>query len=86
MKCSDYDPDAYGCMSPLVFGRCPNVSEKRCSNGWLPFWTPAERAGLKAMGEYLHQEQRDGFFIDGELRPEEIICSYVRAARKTKED
>lgn len=21
-----------------------------CHHGWLPFWTPAERAGLKAMG------------------------------------
>ena len=54
MKCPNYDPDAYGCMSWLVLGKCPQA-DKPCSNGWLPFWTEAERAGLKAMGEELRQ-------------------------------
>lgn len=52
MKCPKYDPDYYGCMSPFVFGRCPHP-EGRCRLGWLPFWTPVERAGIKAMGNAL---------------------------------
>jgi hypothetical protein len=79
MKCQEYDPDEYGCMSILVFGRCPLVPEKQCHGGWITFWTPAERAGLKALGEGL----------DMQSDPEEcavgMIRAYVQAARKSKE-
>jgi len=57
MNCPEYDPDAYGCMSPLVHGRCPNTSTRQCENGWLSFWTPAERAGLKAMGNVIKTDR-----------------------------
>lgn len=51
--------------------------------GWLPFWTPAERAGLKALG--LERDLNRDFGGD---RDEEIIeaaiCAYVKAAREEK--
>jgi alpha-acetolactate decarboxylase len=92
MNCPEYDPDAYGCMSPLVHGRCPNTSTRQCENGWLSFWTPAERAGLKAMGWHIHiyrKNQRGDFarisvalaMIEATTK---LICAYVQAARKVK--
>ena len=89
MKCPEYDPDAYGCMSPLVHGRCPNFSTRRCDNGWLTFWTPAERAGLKAMGIALRTFtpiSEYPTFEDGLRAHRGIIRAYVQAARKSKEE
>ena len=83
MKCSSYDPDAYGCMSPLTHGRCPNVSERRCENGWLTFWTPAERAGLKALGRRLLLAIH--YKAPATMVLESAIKEYVAAARKSKE-
>jgi len=56
-----------------------------CHHGWLPFWTPAERAGLKAMGEqYQNQEWHwlKPWFDVGVLA---AIRAYVAASRKAKE-
>jgi hypothetical protein len=90
MKCQEYDPDEYGCMSPVVLGRCPLVSEKQCHGGWITFWTPAERAGLKAMGrEYIFNMNL--FALTGPYRSvkqtgAKIIRTYVKAARGIKEE
>jgi len=100
MKCPEYDPGAYGCISPLVYGRCPNTSTRQCENGWLSFWTPAERAGLKAMGRDLiktiaidRKRAKEGKWgqYDDELgiqieTSQDIIHAYVQAARKGKEE
>lgn len=94
MKCQEYDPDEYGCMSPLVLGRCPNVPEKKCSKGWIPFWTPAERAGLKAMGrEYLWYKKitpsyvtPDLYLRGGAAASAHTIGAFVSSSRATKKE
>jgi hypothetical protein len=59
--------------------------------GWIPFWTPAERAGLKAMGYGTYSivprwqiglTEQEITINDGQV---EIIRAYVQAARKAKE-
>ena len=89
MKCPDYDPDAYGCLSPC-FDKCPAISARQCSCGWTTFWTPAERVGLKAMGKALRgmmnlcpKNDSNRMIIWGEAV---AIRAYVKAARKFKED
>lgn len=52
--------------------------------GWLPFWSPAERAGLKAMGEEF-KINRDHSYKECSLGTVDAICAYVQAARKSKE-
>jgi hypothetical protein len=88
MKCPGYEPDDYGCRSPMVFGRCPNIgSDKPCSLGWITFWTPAERAGLKRMGTSLRTFRPMSeypTFQEGLLAHRAIIRAYVKAARKSK--
>jgi len=89
MQCPNYDPDVYGCMSPLVHGRCPNISTRQCENGWLTFWTSAERAGLKAMGNRIYPITQAKTNLDQEeqkLNREAILVirSYIGAARKVK--
>ena len=91
MNCPEYDPDAYGCMSPLVHGRCPNTSTRQCENGWMTFWTPAERAGLKAMGGRVYSiilATSDLTDREKALNRESIkmIRAYIQAARKSKEE
>ena len=68
--------------------------------GWLIFWTPAERAGLKAMGRDLintiaidRKRAKEGKWTqhDDELAIQietsrYIIHAYVQAARKEKEE
>ena len=83
MNCPEYDPDAYGCISPLVYGRCPNTSTRQCRNGWIPFWTPAERAGLKRMGRGAVIKQVISEAAG--IAAVETICAYVQAARQAKE-
>lgn len=87
MKCPNYDPDEYGCMSPWVIGRCPHP-EGRCRLGWILFWTPAERAGLKALGEWYCLEtgmrtDREKFAAEYFIR--QSISTFVKAARAAKE-
>lgn len=73
-----------GDTSPLTVIR--NSPCRKCmGKGWIPsFWTPAERAGLKALG--LHWNLNRDFGGD---RDEEIVAAaiqeYVQAARKVKE-
>ena len=79
MRCEDRGPR--GCEGGGA-ARCENYPD--CHSGWLPFWTPAERAGLKALG--LHHCLNRDFGGD---RDEEIIAAaiveYVKAAREAKE-
>lgn len=63
---------------------CWNVYCLRvCSYGWLPFWTPSERAGLKAMGT-VSLSCIDGSFTHREPM-QYAICAYVKASRAAKE-
>jgi len=60
------------------------------STCWFRYWTPAERAGLKAIGqEYKFRtrlfELTQPYFAVKETGMF-MIHSYVRAARKEKED
>jgi hypothetical protein len=57
--------------------------------GWLPLWTSAERAGLKAMGMALRTFRPISeypTFEDGLRAHRGIIRAYVQAARKSKEE
>jgi len=51
--------------------------QNACYHGWLPFWTPAERVGLKAMGGLV----KDDPFHE----VVDAIRAYVKAAREIKE-
>ena len=51
--------------------------------GWLPFWTPAERAGLKAIGR-VNLSCIDGSFTHREPM-QYAIRAYVAASRRAKE-
>lgn len=78
MKCPQY--------RPLKDGSCDFFSCMRsdeCTRGRLPFWTDAERAGLKAIGEVL----RIAYSHDQEavVAVEYSIRNYVKAARAAKE-
>jgi hypothetical protein len=73
VKCHDCDGGRYGYFQA-------NGQETPCpsceGHFWLPFWTPAEREGLKAMG----------FNFSG--LPDDVkiaIRRYVAASRKVKE-
>jgi hypothetical protein len=59
-------------------------------HGWIPFWTEAERAGLKAMGEWWKELSifpNHHIVARDETRAviERTIEAYVRAAREKKE-
>ena len=54
-----------------------------CHHGWLPFWTPAERAGLKAIGR-VSLSCIDGSFTHREPM-QYAIRAYVAASRRAKE-
>ena len=82
MKCPDYDPDGYGCLSPWD-DKCPGISAKPCSQGWITFWTPAERAGLKRMGRGAVIKQVISEAAG--IAAVETIRAYVQAARQAKE-
>ena len=56
-----------------------------CHHGWLPFWTPAERAGLKAMGRLRIELSELAGWNDEEKAAGEAIVRYVAASRKAKE-
>ena len=51
--------------------------------GWTTFWTPAERAGLKAMGKEFINKILGRYTTDG---VKFAIRAYVNAARKSKEE
>jgi len=83
MKCSSYSGNDGRCYLDAL---CPNSTPDDCRHGWIPFWTPSERAGLKAMGEeYLYTKSQPWM---GEERQDGIIDAidaYVSASRKVKE-
>jgi len=89
MKCPSYEGDVYGCINAFVIGCCPpQVSGAGCSMGWIKTWTPAERAGLKAMGCALRTfipMSEYPTLEDGLRAHRGIIRAYVRAAREEKE-
>jgi hypothetical protein len=85
MKCPKYDPDSYGCMTPWIMGGCPHP-EGNCKDGWLPFWTDAERAGLKIMGRALIDPRNsEELWPDAFIGIRGTIRAYVKAARAVKE-
>ena len=49
MKCQAWNEDDELCE---IHASIPDYCDG-CSRGWLQFWTPAERAGIKAMGRGL---------------------------------
>ncbi len=55
---------------------CPHCNR----HGWIPYWTPAERAGIKAMGQCYDDECQcercQGVMV--------AIYAFVAAARKKK--
>ena len=77
-------------------GRPSTAEVKRCTHchrGWLPFWTPAERAGIKAMGktlkDYGWEAVNSPLYVDGwsnmRFAVLDAIRACVKAARKVKE-
>ena len=83
MKCPHYDRDAYGCIS-AGGSNCPSYGPV-CSGGWLTYWTPAERAGLKAMGKEYLEVLPAAYSSDASTGAYCAINAYVRAARAVKE-
>ena len=66
---------------------CTHVVD--CRHGWLQFWTLAERAGLKAMGDRIYPITKAKTDLDQEekkLNREAILMTraYVQAARKSR--
>lgn len=68
--------------------RCPSCE----GHGWLPFWTPAERAGLRTLGENLrvnmprHRENGEAWKnCKSCSRDATTIHRFVKAARAAKE-
>jgi hypothetical protein len=84
--------------------RCPRVNYcdgvlcnyfAVCSNGFVPYWTDSERAGLKALGHFfLNEKYRMDCNKNIEVKSvRAVVCSTIRdaimefvaAARKAKE-
>ncbi len=67
------------------FNEC--VGKETCSEcggrGYIPFWTPAERAGLRAMGR-LSLSCIDGSYTHREPM-QCVIRAYIKSARAAKE-
>jgi hypothetical protein len=87
MKCPEWEPDPtedggckWGCYDEI----CPHP-EAGCSSaeGWIPFWTPSERAGLKAMGKHWKYLKRISEIRAASVRAN--IRAYVEASRRVKE-
>jgi hypothetical protein len=82
VKCPLYDPDEYGCVTAITqcdYAHVPYTGP-RCSLGWIQFWTPSERAGLKAMGTKWKEHDKsvaDGVWI--------ALTEFIKAAREVKE-
>ena len=58
------------------------------SEYWIarPYWSDAERAGLKAMGRFYRAYSCEGMkFVNGIIASRAIIRYYVRAAREVKD-
>jgi hypothetical protein len=86
MRCPDYGtPNCDGSL-------CSSFAE--CRYGWIPYWTPAERAGLKQMGhDFLNAKYRMECNHNKKVKiVRAIVCSAIRdsiqsfvaAARKAK--
>ena len=57
-----------------------------CSHGWLPFWSEAERVGLKAMGYIIRAFRISGEEIDPYCQGHiDSIKDFVHFARRVKE-
>jgi hypothetical protein len=85
-KCQDYieAPE----VRQVTDGPCYNwpICDYCHGHGWLPFWSEAERAGLKAMGLYLkHEDMATALFEIPRKCFREAIAIFVQAARAVKE-
>ena len=54
-----------------------------CHHGWLPFWTPAERAGINVMGRHYKYLRSISPIRAASVRA--TIRAYVAASRRAKE-
>ena len=70
MKCKFWDEDC--------------IHLEPCEVAPAKFWTPAERAGLKAMGTVFHVAQSHAAFEDV-ITAVWMIKEYIKASRKVKE-
>ena len=87
MKCKDYakDDDRPGGCTWQEDQDCPFGDDQySCRHGWLPCWTEAERAGLKAMGNE-HKLNRNFGTHKEEMASYWAIFVYVHASRRVKE-
>ena len=61
--------------------RCPICK----GHGWLPFWTPAERAGLKALGDGVLYAKENGLTRRTIELAENMVEAFEKAAQAVKE-
>lgn len=80
MKCKQYSPDSYGRCTMFI---CAKRVSLPCSHGWIPFWTEAERAGLKALGNSINISISHD--QDAVIGITWAIRAYVSASRRVKE-
>jgi hypothetical protein len=79
MRCEDWGPR--GCEGGGR-ARCENYPD--CHSGWLPFWTPAERAGINVMGRHYKYLRSISPIRAASVRA--TIRAYVAASRRAKEE
>jgi len=82
MKCPEYSSEVNNGSCSTPRSECPERM-RPCRRGWITFWTPAERAGLKAMGRRLLVAIH--YKVPATVVLESAIKEYVQAARKVKE-
>ena len=82
MKCANYSPLNDGAC--LDEGTSPCNPNPDCSHGWIPFWTPSERAGIKAIGRE-HKLNRDFGIKTDAMASRRIIRFYIEASSRVKE-
>jgi len=94
MKCPQYEPAKDGQCYCDLGAYCTYESRRDdCRNGFVPYWTEPERAGLKAMGQALRVYQPRKSYLDrtdytelsaGLKAQAGAIRAFVAAARKAK--
>ncbi len=90
MRCPQYEPAKSGRCYCDLGASCTYQSRRdECQNGFIPFWTPVERAGLKEMGERISMlrsltraDKRKNRLYIGGIKC--AILAFVAAARKAK--
>ncbi len=83
-KCRAYVDGHDGDSKCLNSYICTERVQPDCrAHGWLPFWAPAERAGLKAMGRQVKSclEMQEPVLA---MTTWEAIRTYVESARAVK--